>query len=195
MGGMSLRARFVGLVIGILLVIFAGKAGKLLVVDAPQPADVILVLAGETDRRPSRGIELLRQGYAHHLVINVPAAATIYGLSQVELAQRYAQNLDLRDEISICPIQGLSTRDESLDAEKCLARVGGSRILIVTSDFHTRRALSVFRRELPGKTFSIAATHDDAQFGERWWTHRQWAKTCFEEWLRTIWWNLVDRWR
>lgn len=179
---------------GVLLLVLAANAGKLLVIDAPEPADVIMVLAGETDRRPARAVELLSQGYARQMVINVPVEARIYGISQVELAQRYVQSLAQRSKISICPIEGLSTRDESRDAGKCLANVGGSRILIVTSDFHTRRALSVFRHELHQKSFSIAATHDDAQFGELWWTHRQWAKTCFEEWLRTLWWMGVDRW-
>jgi len=193
MANARVRARLFVLVIGILLLLFAANAGKLLVVDAPEKADVILVLAGETDRRPARALELLNQGLAPRMVINVPAAPRIYGISQVELAERYVQSLP-RSEISVCPIAGLSTRDESRDAEKCLAKVGSSRVLIVTSDFHTRRALSVFRHELRGRSFSIAATHNDAQFGERWWTHRQWAKTCFEEWLRTLWWMAVDRW-
>jgi len=35
--------------------------------------------------------------------------------------------------------------------------VEGTRILIVTSDFHTRRALTIFHDEVHGKTFSIAA--------------------------------------
>src|SRR5437879_7713415 len=56
----------------------------------------------------------------------------------------------------VCPTFGLSTRDEPLDAARCLAEVEGSRILIVTSDFHIGRALSIFCNELHGKTFSIA---------------------------------------
>jgi len=68
-------------------------------------------------------------------------------------------------------------------------------VLLVTSDFHTRRALSVFRHEIPGYEYSVAAARDDAQFGDKWWTHRQWAKTFVNEWLRLIWWSAVDRWR
>jgi hypothetical protein len=41
----------------------------------------------------------------------------------------------------------------------------------------------------------VAAARDDTQFGTRWWTDRQWAKTCLDEWLRLIWWNGVERWR
>jgi uncharacterized SAM-binding protein YcdF (DUF218 family) len=67
-------------------------------------------------------------------------------------------------------------------------------VLLVTSDFHTRRALSIFQKEDPDWTFSVAAAYDDTQFGANWWTHRQWAKTNVDEWLRMFWWQAVDRW-
>ena len=176
-------------------VLLAANAGRFLVVDAPERADVIVVLAGETDRRPQRALELLDQGYAHAVLIDVPAAAKIYGFTQLQLADQYARALPQHAAVRICPIVGLSTRDESHDVEKCLAREQGNRILIVTSDFHTRRSLSVFRHEMHGKLFSVAAARDDTQFETRWWTHRQWAKTCVDEWLRLIWWAAIDRWR
>ena len=173
----------------------AGKAGSFLVLDSPRPSDVILVLAGETDRRPERALQLLAQGYGRRVVLDVPTHAKIYEFTQIQLAQKYVQDLPQGALVSICPIDGLSTKDESKDVEKCLAREGGKTVLIVTSDFHTRRALSVFRRELPGHEYSVAASRDGTQFGVRWWTHRQWAKTLVDEWLRLIWWKTVDQWR
>jgi uncharacterized SAM-binding protein YcdF (DUF218 family) len=178
-----------------MLLIFAANAGRFLVVDAPQPSDVILVLAGETDRRPARALQLLEQGYARRVVIDVPAEARIFGSTELQLAEKYVQGLPQAASIRICPIEGLSTRDESHDAEKCLAGEGGSRILIVTSEFHTRRALSIFRHEVRGKSFSVAMARDDAEFGTRWWTHREWAKTCLGEWERLLWWTFFERWK
>jgi uncharacterized SAM-binding protein YcdF (DUF218 family) len=176
------------------LVVFAASAGRLLVVDAPQHADVLLVLAGETDRRPARALQLLDQGYGRRVVIDVPAAARIYESTELELAKKYIEDLPQAALVRICPIKGLSTREESHDAEKCLATEEGTRILIVTSDYHTRRSVSIFRHEVKGKSFSVAAARDDTQFGTRWWTNRQWAKTCVDEWLRLVWWNAVERW-
>ena len=183
------------MVVAAILLIFAANAGRLLVVDAPQPSDVILVLAGETDRRPARALQLLEQGYARRVVIDVPAEARIFGSTELQLAEKYVQGLPQPASIRICPIEGLSTRDESHDAEKCLAGEGGSRILIVTSEFHTRRALSIFRHEVRGKSFSVAMARDDAEFGTRWWTHREWAKTCLGEWERLLWWTFFERWK
>lgn len=188
-------ARRTTLIAVVLLVLLAANAGKFLVVDAPQPSDVIVVLAGETDRRPARALELLSQHYAPRMVLDVPAAARVYDFTQLELAEKYEKSLPQSELIRICPITGLSTLGESHDVEQCLAHEHGSRVLIVTSDYHTRRALSIFRHEVRGKSFSVAAAYDDAQFGTHWWKHRQWAKTLLDEWLRLLWWTAIERWR
>jgi hypothetical protein len=178
-----------------LLVLAAAKAGGFLVLEDPRPSDVILVLAGETDKRPERALQLLAQGYGRQMVMDVPAETKIYEFTQLQLAQKYVEHLPQAALVNVCPIVGLSTKDESKDAEKCLARTGAGSVLLVTSDFHTRRALNVFRREIPEYEYSVAGSHDAAQFGERWWTHRQWAKTFVNEWARLLWWKLVDQWR
>jgi hypothetical protein len=177
------------------LIWFAGEAGNLLLIDAPQRSDLIVVLAGETDRRPAHALELLAQGYAARVLIDVPATEKIYDTGLVQYAEDYIRNLPEAPKIAICPIHGLSTREESHDVEKCLAHEQpASKVLIVTSDYHTRRSLSIFRHEIQGSSFSVAAAHDATQFGTRWWTHRQWAKTCIDEWLRLLWWDVVERW-
>jgi hypothetical protein len=173
----------------------AAKAGSFLIVDEPHRSDVILVLAGETDRRPARAMELLEQGYGRRVVLDVPTTAKLYDFTQIQLAQKYVQDLPQGALVTVCPIDGLSTKDESKDAAKCIADEGGKSVLIVTSDFHTRRALSIFRREVPGHEYSAAAARNDEHFGARWWTHRQWSKTLVDEWLRLIWWKIVDQWR
>jgi len=195
MKGNRRRRTLIWAVVALVVAISLANAGKLLVVDAPEPSDVIVVLAGETDRRPARALLLLEQGYGRKMILNVPAQATIYEFNELQLAQKYIQELPQAAAISICPIEGLSTRDEARDTQKCLARENSARVLLVTSDFHTRRALNIFRHEIPGTIFSVAAAADDAQFGTRWWTHRQWAKTLVDEGLRWLWWKAVDQWR
>jgi hypothetical protein len=176
-------------------IVFAANAGRLLVIDAPEPSDVIVVLAGETDRRPARALQLMEQGYGGRILLDVPAAARMYEFTQLELAQKYIQDLPQGKSIGICVIEGMSTHDESRDVEKCLGHEDVRRVLIVTSEFHTRRALSVFRREVRGRSFSVAAARNGVQFGTKWWSQREWAKTCVDEWLRLVWWKAVDQWR
>jgi hypothetical protein len=97
--------------------------------------------------------------------------------------------------LSVCPLDGRSTQAETSDVENCLRPIKAHRVLIVTSDYHTRRALTVFTHRLPQYQFSIAAARNPAKFGDAWWTNREWAKSTFDEWTKLVWWEAVDRWR
>jgi uncharacterized SAM-binding protein YcdF (DUF218 family) len=167
-------------------------SGRFLVVDEPRQADVILVLAGETEMRPARALQLAAQGYAGRVIVNVPDWSRIYDRSELDLAREWAKAQGA--SVSICPTHGLSTKDEARDTGRCLEEAHAHSVLIVTSDFHTRRALSTLRRELPGYDFGVSAAYDPREFGVNWWRHRQWTKTNFYEWNRLLWWELVDRW-
>lgn len=193
-----MRKRRVLVVLGVLGVLTAlcANSGGWLVVDQPEKADIILVLAGETYTRPALALDLLHQGYAPRIVMDVPAAERIYQWTAPELAETWVRGLPEGGAISICPIHALSTRDESHEAQACLLRGGPvKQVLIVTSDFHTRRARSIFQHEVPGLQFSLAAARNSSVFGTKWWTQREWAKTNLYEWTRVLWWELVDRWR
>ncbi len=187
--------RIVLIAVLVIILIFSMTSGAFLVVNHPQRAEVIIVLAGETDHRPSRGLELLSQNYAPRVLLDVPVAAKIYGLSLSDIAQDYVQRLPQKNLVNICPIAGLSTKAEAQDVALCLNQLKVHSLLLVTSDYHTRRALSAFQHELPGYEIHIASASDLQQFGSSWWKHRQWAKTNFEEWLRLAWWEAIDRWR
>jgi uncharacterized SAM-binding protein YcdF (DUF218 family) len=180
-----------------LCLLFSLTSGGWLVVDSPQRADVIVVLAGETDRRPNRALELLSQGYASKVLLDVPATAKFYDSSEVDLAQRYAQQLPLQpgQSVTVCPVFGLSTKAETQDVARCLEKSGIHSILVVTSDYHTRRALSTFQREMPQYQICVTGASDPQQFNSSWWRNRQSAKINFDEWIRLAWWEAVDRWR
>lgn len=177
----------------LVFVAFAG-AGRVLVINRPGPADVIVVLAGEAEQRPEGGLELLRKGFAPRLLMNVPGNTRIYQWDQLELAQRYVRQLPEANTISLCPIIATSTKGEVQDMDRCLVNANAHTILLVTSEYHSRRALSTFRKLLPRYRYEIAAVSDPKAFGVNWWQHREWAKTTLEEWAKLIWWEAVERW-
>jgi uncharacterized SAM-binding protein YcdF (DUF218 family) len=189
------KLRTVLIVLIALALFLFSTSGHFLIINRPQHADTIVVLAGETDRRPALGLQLLQQGYAPRMVLDVPANAKIYDETMLQISQQYVRELPQAQSVIICPIYGLSTKAESQDVSQCLKTLGVHTVLVVTSDYHTRRALSTFRHELPGMQISVAAATDQQQFGGAWWKHRQWAKLNFDEWLRLVWWHAVDRWR
>jgi hypothetical protein len=173
----------------------ASRAASFLVVNAPEKSDVIVVLAGETGVRPARGVELLREQVAPRMFIDEETHGVIFDQPLIALAQKYISSLPEASRIAVCPIPGLSTDAETVDVARCLQSLGVHRVLIVTSDFHTRRALTTFRHKLPQYEFSAAGASDPTRFGAAWWTHREWTKVTFDEWLRLLWWEAVDRWR
>ncbi|HVO60436.1 MAG TPA: YdcF family protein [Terriglobales bacterium] len=187
------KVRLILIVLAVAVVFFF-LAGRLLLVDRPEHADAILVLAGETEVRPQKGLQLLQQGYAPSLIMDVEDKR-IFHLSLPELAQRWEESLPQNAQMSVCTIAGLSTQEESQQAAQCLKRFNVHNVLVVTSDFHSRRALSIFQHELPGFHFSVAAAYNPTTFGTAWWTHREWAKTALYEWIRLLWWEAIDRWR
>jgi len=189
--------KFLRLLILALLVvaIVATRAARFLVVDRPEKSDAIVVLAGETSARPARGVELLRQGMASRLYLDAEAFEQIYDHPLTEMAKRYLASFLEADRMAVCSIEGRSTQAEAMDVAKCLQPLGAHRVLLVTSDYHTRRALAIFSHRLPQYQWSTAAAHNPAAFGDAWWTHREWAKSTFDEWTKLIWWEAVDRWR
>jgi len=140
-------------------------------------------------------LELLRLGVAPRAFINAQTRDRIYDQTLIEIAQKYVNGLPEANRVSVCPIAGFSTIAEADDVSRCLHPLGAHRVLIVTSASHTRRALTIFRHRLPQYQFNVAAARDPAQFGEAWWTNREWAKTTFDEWSKMLWWEAVDRWR
>jgi DUF218 domain-containing protein len=192
------------LLIGALLVLVAlllacvPHSGSFLVVENVRNADAILVLAGDVnDRRYQKGIELLRAAYGRQLLLDASEDVTLYGHSYADWARQFVKedSTEVRDRVQVCPIREDSTATETRYAARCLSDLpAGSRILLVTSDYHTRRALSVFSNRLPSYQWSVAAAYDATQFGIRWWQHRQWAKNALKEWQKLMWWEVVERW-
>jgi uncharacterized SAM-binding protein YcdF (DUF218 family) len=186
------------LALAALLLAFALFAGRLLVRDRPQKSDVIVVLAGDSfDDRYNHGMELLRSGYARHLFLDVASDHHYFGRLPTEIAAEFLEKDagDMRGFVSVCPFAEDSTVSEAKYVAVCLAPLHPRKVLLVTSDWHSARALSVFTSRLPQYQWSVAAARDPDMFGVEWWRRREWAKTTLLEWLRVAWWNVVDRWR
>ncbi len=190
--------------IAVVLVIVLGliwflQPGGQLVINNPQKSDAIVVLAGSSaDSRYRRGMQLLRAGYAHYLVLDA-LSGTAYGRSFADLAQEFVARTagPNASQVSVCAMTGDSTKDEAPQVDACLQRLQPppQSVLLVTDDYHTRRALSIFRNRLPQYHWSAAATRNDFLFGQPWWKQREWAKTYLTESEKLLWWELFDRWR
>ena len=175
------------------------QSGKFLIVNNPEKTDAIVVLGGDSaDQRYWRGMELLRAGYARHMFVDATTGIA-YGHSFVDLAKEYVAHTagSSATQVSVCAIQGDSTKFEAQQVNACLQTMQPppTSVIIATDDYHTRRALSIFRTELPQYRWTAAAAQADFLFGLPWWKHREWAKTYLTEWEKLLWWEFVDRWQ
>jgi uncharacterized SAM-binding protein YcdF (DUF218 family) len=188
----------VALVAIIALLVLGRYAGSCLVIDQPGPADAIVVLGGDhNDVRYQRGLALLQSGPAQDLLVDSNSDETQFGEPLTVQCERFLQRTAGKwtAHAHVCPIEGDSTVLETQYVARCLGSTSARNVLLVTSAFHTRRALSIFRKELPQYHWSVVAVRDESRFNERWWDRREWAKTTFLEWLKMCWWESVDRWR
>jgi uncharacterized SAM-binding protein YcdF (DUF218 family) len=177
---------------------FLEPGGQLIVNNAVK-SDAIVVLAGsEADARYWRGMELLRAGYGQHLFLDSVAGVS-YGHSLVELARDFVARTAGANasQVSVCPVEGDSTKDEAPQVNASLQSLQPPphSVVLVTDEYHTRRALAIFRNRLPQYQWSAAAARNSAIFGLPWWKRREWAKTYLTESEKMLWWELFDRWR
>jgi|HubBroStandDraft_6_1064221.scaffolds.fasta_scaffold46682_1 uncharacterized SAM-binding protein YcdF (DUF218 family) len=202
---MFLRGRFMTKLLVILLVVILAvcvfifcQPGGFLIVNNPEKSDAIVVLGGDAaDQRYARGMELLRAGYARRIFVDATTGVT-YGHSYVDLAREYVGRTAgvNASQVSVCPIVGDSTKVEAQQVNICLQTMQPPprSVILATDSYHTRRALSIFRTELPQYKWTAAAADVDFLFGLPWWKEREWAKTYVTEWEKLLWWELVDRW-
>ena len=177
-------------------------AASFLRVNSPEHSDVILVLGGGMDdSRYWRGVDLMKAGYADKMVLDAEAGGEKYGKSNADLASDFLERIHAQNT-TVCPVYADSTYGETEDVARCLAPMKVSSVLIVTSDYHTRRAFDIFKARLPHYRWSIAdsfAPYEDGSpqrmAGDNWWRNRRWAKTILEEWQKLVWWELVERWK
>jgi uncharacterized SAM-binding protein YcdF (DUF218 family) len=181
----------------LLLILFLDFAGRLLVVDQPQQSDAIVVLAGGLDNRYYKGLQMLGKGYGKILFLDARTDVVQFGRTPFSMGQAFIQNTagPLLDKTKMCPIRGDSTYEETAHIADCLRPTGAQRVLLVTSEYHTRRAFQIVRARLPQYQWSVAAAYNRYDFGVNWWQHREWAKTTLLEETKLLWWNAVDRWR
>lgn len=194
------RGRRVPLILAgilLLLALFLAFAGRLLIVDQPQLSDAIVVLAGGRDNRYDKGLQMLGKGYGKVLFLDARTDVVQFGRTPFNMGQEFIHRSagSLLDKARMCPIRGNSTYEEAEHIADCLRPTGARRVLLVTSEFHTRRSFQIVRVRLPQYQWSVAAAYNSFDFGVNWWQHREWAKTTLLEWTKLIWWELVDRWR
>jgi uncharacterized SAM-binding protein YcdF (DUF218 family) len=164
----------------------AALGGWLVRTDPPARADVALVLAGdESGYRILKAAEMVRQGYTKTVLVSGPEG--MYGFNEAELAIPFAVRSGYPPSWFVAaPNRSRSTRQEALAMIDELRKRGVHTCLLVTSDFHTRRAGRIFRAAAPDLDFRVVGALTPLFDRADWWHTREGRKYFFLEWTKTV---------
>jgi uncharacterized SAM-binding protein YcdF (DUF218 family) len=178
-------------VAGVLLLVFhsavlAALGNFLVKAGPPEKADVIVVLAGDGfGHRILTAGDLIKQGYAPKALISGPDGN--YGVYECDLAIPFA--IRAGDPESYFTHLEHHARSTSAEAEVVVAKLREmrvKRVLLVTSNFHTRRSGKIFHRAAPDLDFIVVAAPDEFFKPDSWWHDREASKIFVYEWMKTV---------
>lgn len=154
------------------------------IVDAPAARSDAIVLLGDDNfyaDRATRAAELIRQGVAPLVVASgrrLRPSAAITDLQQHDLIERGVP----KEKIVVFAQDADSTADEAAALSHFSAEHRFRSIILVTSNYHTRRARYIFEKSFPSSiTISIAAARDGDFDPDHWWEKRKSEKLFIHE--------------
>ena len=140
------------------LAVLASPIARFLIVHAePSRADVVVVLSGSAvyEERIRHGIGVLREGRAPSIVLTNDGLRGRWSrrrqanLTSTERAKDAVRDAGIPEQrLIILPQRVNSTYDEAVAIRGFAEKTGIRKVLVVTSPYHSRRALWVFRRVL-----------------------------------------------
>jgi len=154
--------------------------------DEPVRADTAVVLGGDYyGHRILKAAELVRQGFTGVVLVSSPDG--MYGYGEAELAIPFAVRHGYPASWFVAlPNKARSTREEGLAVVPELRKRAVRKCLLVTSNYHTRRAAGIFRSAVPEVEFRVIAAQDEFFRPGDWWKTRQGQKQFVLEWLKTV---------
>ena len=167
-------------------------AGEWLVAGDPLvKSDAALVLSGEDadGDRTRAGVWLYQHGWVKKLALS--GAREAFGHYETDYSGPLALSLGVPEkDLLILTSRSRSTQEEAETTLAELQRAGVHSLILVTSNYHTRRARRFFRnvagKIMPGQMQIIVYGARDEWFHpDSWWQTREGMKTFFFETMKT----------
>ena len=137
--------------------------------DNVDKADVIVVVSGgQTTSRAEKGIDLYKQGYAPKIIFSGAALddgpSNAFAMRDQALANGVPASNIYIDEKS------QNTYENAVNSKAILQSLAASKIILVTSPYHQRRANQTFESVL-GKDYQLigVSAFDDRWSKSQWW--------------------------
>ncbi len=164
-----------------------GAVGAYLVqADDPVRADIGIVLAGDgRGNRVLKAGELVKHGFISQALVSGPDGN--YGFYECDLAIPFAVKAGYpASYFAHFENTARSTEEEARMTVAELRQRNVHHVLIITSDYHTRRAGGMYRRAAPDLEFTVVAAPDQDFTARGWWRNREGRKIALYEWMKTV---------
>ncbi len=175
--------------------------GYLLISNDPLPphAEVAVVLQGSILAEQARlagAVKLLRDGTVPQVLVSIPRESywgqSIAPIARSYIEKKYGPSSAARTSFCETGPEVSSTQQEADVLARCIEEYGWHSTVLVTSDYHTRRAKIIWKKVLKRQNSSIEQlwVHGvgDADFhATGWWNDRISAKTWIMECTKLCW--------
>jgi len=170
----------------------AWLAGQLVVSDGLEPSDAVVSLRGSADQERTRLDEAMRvveRKYVPVLMASVDSRP-YFNQTVSGIVEEYLRHTKFpAEKLRFCENSADNTVEEAQELLTCLRKLGATDVIVVTSEFHTRRTRMIFRRVFSGSgiTVRVHPVYDPGYWDPHWWRRRRWAKTFLIETLALAW--------
>ncbi len=166
--------------------IFRAMGSYLVQASEPQASEIVVVLAGDSaGNRIKTAANLVKRGLVPKAIVSGPSG--IYGSYECDLAIPFAVRAGFPESyFAHLHHEARSTAAEVLYIRDELRRLGVRRMILLTSDYHTRRAGRLMRAAFPDGEVSVVAAPDTNFSVAGWWRNREGRKTFVNEWMKTV---------
>lgn len=158
-------------------------ADELIVEDPLEKSDAIIVLSDDNfyADRVTRAAELYRQGLAPVVVASGVRLRPYAGISELMTHDLVERGVP-KEHILAFPQDADDTREEALALKTLVAQKNWKSVIVVTSNYHTRRARFIFRTIFPSEVRIEMGSARDADFDPvDWYVHRRGLKRFAHE--------------
>lgn len=185
----------------IILVLMLGREtwlvalGRFLVYrESPHPADAILVLGGGEGERCARAAALYHADYAPLVVAShqeendaCPGTAPDERLESAGVPREAIRRLD----------NPRTTYEEAVQALALFQELGVRRVLLVTDNYHSRRARTIFRDVFAGTGIAVTSVPSEPDWFnlDAWWQDEESSLAVFQEYGKFAWFVLRQQGR
>jgi hypothetical protein len=135
-------------------------------------------------------MSLLKEGRVDLVMVSV-GRVSVWGKWFPDMVEDYVKGTygqEVASRVVLCQMNTDSTQEEALALRGCLRERGWRSVLVVTSDYQTRRTRHIWRKAYDSSyAISVYGVKDGDFDVEGWWRSRRYAKTWLLETTKIFW--------